>query len=110
MSNIEDKLNGEQISEIVRQLIKKVRGNINIDKHGDFYGWLQRIASDLNYIEKPKFTQIILSHNDTKRCVEIIWEYVLKGILTPGSSSDGYNLFFPYLHLTEKGKKEIEKW
>ena len=30
--------------------------------------------------------------------------------VAPGSSSSGYNIFFPYLHLTEKGKKEIGKW
>ena len=32
----------------------------------------------------------------------------MKGVLAPGSPSGGYNLFFPYLHLTEKCKKEIE--
>ena len=110
MYSDEDKLNDERINELVKQLIKRTKGNIHIDKHGDFYDWLQRIASDLKYIEKPQYTQSILSNNDTIRCVEKIWEYVLKGILAPGSSSSGYNIFFPYLHLTEKGKKEIEKW
>ncbi|KKN47372.1 hypothetical protein LCGC14_0663650 [marine sediment metagenome] len=110
MFSDEDKLNDEQISKLVKQLMKRTNGNINVDKHGDFYDNLQTIASELKYIEKPQYSQSILSYNDTTRSIEKIWEYVMKGVLAPGSLSSGYNIFFPYLHLTEKGRKEMEKW
>lgn len=110
MYNDEDKLEDEQVIEVVKQLIKRTKGNIKVDRHGSFYDNIQTVASDLGYIEKPQSTQSILSYNDTIKCVEKIWECVMGGVLAPGSPSGGYNLFFPYLHITEKGKKEIEKW
>jgi len=53
-----------------------------------------------------------LKYSDIIKCVELVWRYVEEGILAPGSikkGKDRFNyLFFPFLHLTEKGKKEIE--
>jgi len=110
MFSDEDKLNNQEISEVIKRLIKRTKGNINIDKHSRFYENLQEIASELGYIEKPKHNQLILSYNDTIKCVEEVWRYVIEGILAPGSSSSGFNFFFPYLHLTERGKKVIDEW
>ncbi|GAJ14397.1 unnamed protein product, partial [marine sediment metagenome] len=67
-------------------------------------------ASELGYIERPEYTQPILSYKDTLNCVERLWFYVMEGVLAPGSASGGYNFFFPYLHLTEKGMKIVEGW
>ena len=109
MYSDEDKLDDERVNGVVKQLIKRMKGNISLDRNSSFYSDLQIIASELGYIEKPQFTQSILSYNDTIKCVEKIWSYVMKGVLAPGSSSAGHNFFFPYLHLTENGKKEMEK-
>lgn len=64
MFSDQNQLDDKQISEIVKQLIKRTKGNIKIDKHNSFYNNLQIIASELGYIEKPKYNQSILSYND----------------------------------------------
>lgn len=110
MFSDEDKLDNIQVDNLVKQYIKRTKGNINIDKNSSFYKNLQVVASELGYIEKPKYTQSILSYNDMIKCVEQIWNYVMEGVLAPGSPSGGYNYFFPYMHLTDKGKKELENW
>ncbi len=109
MYSDEDKLNNEQVKEVVKQLIIRTKGYINVDKNDNFYSNIQRTASELGYIEEPEYTQRILSYNDTSKCIEKIWEYVLSGVLAPGSPSSGYNIFFPYLHLTNYGKKVMEE-
>ncbi|KKM07888.1 hypothetical protein LCGC14_1729450 [marine sediment metagenome] len=64
----------------------------------------------MKYIEKND----TLTHSDIIKCVEQLWKYLLEGILAPGSIKEGKDrfnyLFFPYLHLTERGQKEMEKW
>lgn len=110
MYSDEDKLDEQQIEQLVRQIIKRTKGNINVDRYGGFYNDLQTIASDLGYIDKPKYTQSILSYKDTLNCVERVWKYVIEGVLAPGSALVGYNFFFPYLQLTERGKIVIEEW
>ncbi|GAI69870.1 unnamed protein product [marine sediment metagenome] len=50
---------------MVKQLIKRTKGNINVDRNNNFYNNLQMIASELGYIERPEYTQPILSYKDT---------------------------------------------
>jgi len=110
MYSDEDKLNKQEISETIKKLIKRKKGNIKIDRHHSLYRSVQKIASELGYIEKPRNLQSVLSYNDTIKCVEEIWKYIMKGVLAPGPSTDRDNLFFPYLHLTERGKRVIDEW
>ncbi len=113
MSEKSSKLTNEQVKEVVKQcitLFEKENEIISISEHSTFYGYLSRKAWELEYIEKGD----TLIHSNIIKCVEQIWKYVLEGILAPGSvkrGKDRFNyLFFPYLHLTEKGKKIIEGW
>ena len=113
MSEKGSKLTNEQIKEIVNQCIlffEKENGIISISEGSNFHGWFSRKAWELEYIKKSD----TLNHLNIIKCVEQIWKYVLEGILAPGAvkkGKDRFNyLFFPYLHLTERGQKEMEKW
>lgn len=110
MYSDEDKLNDEQVETLVKALIKRTRGNINVDRNSSFYDNLQMTTSEIGYIERPKYTQSILSYQDTLNCIERLWQYVLEGVLAPGSANPGYNFYFPYLHITKKGQKVVEEW
>ncbi|MBA7512914.1 hypothetical protein ES705_04923 [subsurface metagenome] len=81
---------------------------ISISESSNFYNYLSRKAWELGYITKNDE----LSHLNIIKCDEQIWKYVEEGILAPGSVKKGkgrFNYyFFPFLHLTEKGKKEMK--
>lgn len=110
MSDHVDKLSDEQVKEVVKQLVQSTKGYITVNKHSDFYRNLQKIASELGYIEEVGYHQpIILTQQDVVRCVGELWEYVLGGVLAPGSMSSGHEYFFPYLHLTDYGKTVMQE-
>ena len=80
----EDKLDDDQVKEVVKSLINKTTTYINVNVRDAFYGELQYMASDLGYIKKleyPYHNEWVLSNNDVSRCVDELWEYVLIGIL-----------------------------
>ena len=114
MSEKRNELTDEQIEEVVKQSIikfKKEQGIIKISENSNFRGWLGRKAWELGYIQNmDAFTRL-----NVIKCIEKVWSYVEEGILAPGSiikdNENRFNsLFFPYLHLTEKGKKEMLRW
>lgn len=114
MTEEERKLTDEQVKEVVKQYMIKLKDAIIVKKGEQFYGWIHRIAKELGYIEDFDFKRLdTLTRADILKCVEQIWDYVMEGILAPGSSKgitgSQNDFFFPYLHLTEKGKKEMEK-
>lgn len=115
MTEEERKLTDEQVKEIVKQYIIKLKDAIIVKKGEQFYVWIHRIAKESGYIEDYDFRRLdTLTRADILKCVEQIWNYVLEGILAPGASKkitgSINDIFFPYLHLTEKGKKVIEGW
>ena len=115
MPKNERKLTDEQVKDIVNKFIVKLKDRIIVKKGEQFYGWIHRIAKESGYIEDYDFRTLdTLTRADILKCVEQIWGYVMEGILAPGSSKEIVgsmdDIFFPYLHLTEKGKKLVEGW
>ena len=106
-------LTDEQVKDVVNKFIIRLNDSIIIKRGEQFYGWIHRIAKELGYTNEYDFRKLDrLTRADILKCVEQIWRYALEGMLAPGSSKDiegsVNDIFFPYLHLTEKGKKEIE--
>lgn len=99
----------QKVKNIVRALIEsKVIFSVGIERA--LYQKIQRAATKLGYMDiKPMdLGQIsVLKNDDYLKVVDKIWEYITSGILAPGKNWD--NPWFPYLHLTEKGKKFLEK-
>ena len=105
-----DHLNVDQAKNIVKELIKNSKSGEFFISSGNFYLSLQRTAINLGYIEDPQSIHTnILSRNDEIKCIDELWNYVLTGILSPGSNQNySDSKFFPHLHLTELGKQVIE--
>lgn len=105
MTEKERVLTTDQVKAIVKQLIIKTEGNIVVSRNSSSFGKISEIAEELGYGN---------IYQNIYQFVEEIWKYVLTGILAPGSikevSGGGNYIFFPYLHLTEKGQKEMDKW
>ena len=99
----------EKVENIVKELIESgVIFAVGIERA--LYQRIQRVATKLGYMDiKPMDLGriIILKDEDYLRVADKIWEYITSGILAPGS--DRNNPWFPHLHLTEKGKKFMEK-
>ena len=113
MTEEERKLTDGQVKDVVNKFIFKLKDNIIVKKGEQFYGWIHRIAKESGYIDNDNFSRLdTLTRKDILKCVEQIWKYVMDGILAPGSSKEitgnANDIFFPYLHLTEKGKKVIK--
>lgn len=111
MPQKENKLNDEQVKEISTQIIKDMRSYITLEGEG-FYKLVQATASKLGYIEEnvDEWTQaLIISTNDSMRCIDEIWEHVLTGVLAPGTKSSGYSYSIFHVHLTDYGKKVMQE-
>ena len=99
----------QKVENIVKELIRV--GTIfttGIDLA--LYQKIQRVANSLGYMDiKPMDLKraIILENDDYLKVVDKIWEYITSGILAPGR--DKKYPWFPYLHLTEKGRKFLEE-
>ncbi len=104
-----ESFNEEKVENIVKELIKnRVIFTVGLDLA--LYQKIQRVATKLGYMDiKPMDLgyAILLENDDYLKVVDKIWEYITSGILAPGS--DWNNPWFPHLHLTEKGKKYMEK-
>ena len=92
-----------------------MQGCIIVKKGERFYGWIHRIAKESGYIKDFDVRDLdTLTRADILKCVELIWNYAVKGILAPGSlknvigSTD--DILFPYFHLTEKGNEVVKGW
>jgi len=105
-----DHLNMDQAKNIVKEVIKNSKSGEFFISSGNFYLVLQRTAINLGYIEDPQSMHTnILSRNDEIKCIDELWNYVLTGILSPGSNQNySDSKFFPHLHLTEYGRYVIE--
>ncbi|GAG78629.1 unnamed protein product, partial [marine sediment metagenome] len=105
-----DHLNVDQAKKIVKEVIKNNKSGEFFISSSNFYLVLQRTAINLGYIEDPQSIHTnILSRNDEIKCIDELWNYVLTGILSPGSNQNySDSKFFPHLHLTELGKHVIE--
>ncbi len=106
-----DHLNVDQAKKIVKEILKKSKSGEFLVSSSNFYLVLQRAAINLGYIEDPQSIHTnILSRNDEIKCIDEVWNYVLTGILSPGSNQNySDSKFFPHLHLTEFGKHVFEK-
>jgi len=105
-----DHLNVDQAKNIVKEVIKNSKSGEFFISSSNFYLTLQRTAINLGYIDDPQSIHTnILSRNDEIKCIDELWNYVLTGILSPGSRQNySDSKFFPHLHLTELGKYVIE--
>ncbi len=105
-----DHLSVDQAKNIVKEMLKKSKTGEVFISQSNLYPALQRIAINLGYIEDPQSIHTnILSRNDEIKCIDELWNYVLTGILSPGSNQNySDSKFFPHLHLTELGKHIIE--
>ncbi len=106
----EDILDDEGVKEVIKHLIQSTRGVIVVKKSGTFYRNLHAVAKELGYITDFNFHYPDkLTDTDIMKCINEIWDYVLAGVLAPGwGPSSGYDIFFPYLHITEYGAKVME--
>ena len=99
----------QKVENIVKKLIESgVIFAVGIERA--LYQKIQIVATKLGYMDiKPMDLGrvIILKDEDFLKVVDKIWEYITSGILAPGSNRE--TPWFPYLHLTEKGKKFLEK-
>ncbi len=109
------KLTDEQVKDVINKFIINLKDSLIVKKCDQFYGWIHRIAKESGYIKDFDFQRLnTLTRSDILKCVEQIWSYVMEGILAPGSSKEitgtTNDIYFPYLHLTQKGKKIAEEW
>ena len=56
------------------------------------------------FMDSPSFQREV----DTSKVRDILWELLLQGVLAPGKDSLPVNFFFPYIHVTEYGKRCLE--
>ena len=78
--------------------------------HQALYHKIQRVATKLGYMSiKPGELErvSVLNNDDYLKVVGKIWENITSGIFIPENNKD--NPWFCHLHLTEKGKKLLEK-
>ncbi len=106
--NEENKLNKEKAINLANIFLKRGIKNISTPS---LHKCIQVIAIELGYIEgDPMRTNIFnltsISDSDFIFVIEELWNFILKGYLAPGINGD--NLWFPNVHLTEKGKEYIE--
>lgn len=99
----------EKVENIVKELIKKgIIFTTGIELA--LYQKIQRVATKLGYMDiEPIYfgRALVLKNEDYLKVSDKIWEYITSGILAPGSNRE--TPWFPYLHLTEKGQKFLEK-
>ena len=99
----------QKVENIVKELIRnRIIFTVGIDRA--LYQKIQRAATKLGYMNiKPMDLgrAIILKNDDYLKVVDKIWECITSGTLTPDINWE--NPWFLPLHLTEKGKKVLEK-
>ncbi|MFX1531603.1 MAG: hypothetical protein ACFFBC_10865 [Promethearchaeota archaeon] len=109
ISEIYESFDEEKVENIVNELINSgIIFSVGIELA--LYQKIQRVATKLGYMDiKPMDLGriIALRNEDYLKVSDKIWQYIAVGILAPGS--DRNNPWFPHLHLTEKGKKILEK-
>jgi len=104
MTEEKNKLDDVQIDLIVKELLK--RGETTFGERSGLYSKIQRAAAFLGFLNiRPMDANniIALSDEDFLRCTDRLWEYLGIGILAPGLNRN--NPGFPWVHLTEYGKK-----
>ncbi len=101
------------ISDIDAQIIADYLLKKGLKVFGDskeLYASIQRAAADRGIIENNDTIDLglalIFSKEDYLKVSDKIWEFFLKGYLAPGINQ--YNSWFPFTHLTEKGKEYIK--
>jgi len=108
MGEEENKLNDEQIDMIVKDMIKtKI---LTFGKGSGLYHKIQRVATKLGFLDIKPYDLgyiLVLTNEDYLNVSDKIWELIIDGTLAPGYNQD--NPWFPWLHLTKKGKKYREK-
>jgi len=107
--NRRDNLSRDQAKKIVEEIVGNSKmGDIFIGT-GNFYSNIQYTANRLGYIDLKSMHDNVLSKNDELKCYEEVWNYIISGVLAPGTTQNYSSTdFFKYWHLTELGKKIIE--
>lgn len=112
-------LNEEQIEQVLTEFLKQpimvIGRNVEIrdpiSNSIDFYNIIRVISAHLGFAGSKEAVKIgiypELNDKTVIKITEKIWDLLNKGILSPGK--DKNNLWFPFLHLTEKGKDYIEE-
>ncbi len=97
--------------EVLRSLLfeqLKIEGNTQIVNVTMGIGLL---AMQRGHIEKPTdfvyYRDNLLAKNDQLVVQELIWEFIIQGILTPGTVNGENNL--PFIRLTEYGKQCVNE-
>lgn len=98
-----------QVEKIVNNLIKS--GKLLKSRFTkQLYSDITEAAAKLGYIKVPQESLknlILLRNKDFLKVVDNIWDKITKGYLAPGRDHD--NPFFPWVHLTEKGRQFFEE-
>jgi len=94
----------EQVEQIVREMLKS--GNITFGSSTGDYNRIQETAAKLEFIKQPSFNEIVLSDEDFRKCKDKLWDYLIIGVLAPGLNPSNPN--FPWVHVTEYGKKFLK--
>jgi hypothetical protein len=101
--------NEEKVENIVKELIESgIIFSVGIERA--LYQKIQRVANKLDYMNIEPIDlgrAYVLRNEDYLKVIDKIWEYITSGILAPGRNWE--NPWFPNLHLTDKGKKSLEK-
>lgn len=104
MSENQSEFDDAQVDLIVKELLKG--GSTTFGDRSDLYTKIQRVAAQLNFlgIHPSKAGNVrALSNKNYLKIADRLWEYLSIGILAPGS--DANNPGFPWVHVTEYGKK-----
>jgi len=108
MGEERNRLNDEQIDLIIKNMIKT--GEIKYGRGSALYDKIERVAVNLGFFDIRQMDlgyKHPLTYEDYLKVSDKIWELITNGTLAPGYNRN--NPWFPWLHLTEKGKKIREK-
>ena len=94
----------EQVEQIVREVLKS--GNTTFGSSRGDYDRIQGAAARLGFISEPRYSEIIISDEDFRKCADKLWDYLIIGVLAPGINPS--NPGFPWVHVTDYGKKVLE--
>lgn len=107
--NRKDYLSRDQAKKIVEEIIGSSKSSYLSFGTSDFYTYLQSTAKKLGYIDLKSIYEYVLSKNDVIKCYDEMWNYIISGVLAPGTIQNYSDIdFFKYWHLTELGKMLIE--
>lgn len=104
MSENQNEFDEVQVDLIVKELLKG--GGTTFGEHSGLYQKIQRAAAHLNFLRihpSEASHKMALSNKNYLKIADRLWEFLSIGVLAPGS--DANNPGFPWVHITEYGRK-----